>query len=103
MIILNQYYVMDIPNTIPIEGIEIDLVENYTYLCTVFDHRLCFQTNTDAISKKVQQRLYFLRIFFFKGVHQNDSDSGFIELLFYRTFIESVLTFCVVVWVSESG
>ena len=37
-----------------IEGIEIDLVENYKYLGTVFDNRLCFQTNTDTISKKVQ-------------------------------------------------
>ena len=40
-----------------IEGIEISLVENYKYLDTVFENRLCFQTNTDAISKKVQQCL----------------------------------------------
>ena len=50
-----------IPQFTTIEGIEIDLVESYKYLGTVFDNRLCFQNNTDAISKKVQQRLYFLR------------------------------------------
>ena len=47
---------MPIPQFTTIEGIEIDLVENYKYLGAVFDNRLCFQTNTDAISKKVQQR-----------------------------------------------
>ena len=44
-----------------IEGIEIDLVENYKYLGTVFDNSLWFQTNTEAISKKVQQSLCFLK------------------------------------------
>ena len=34
------------------EGSEIDLVDNYTYLGTVLDDKLSFQANADAISKK---------------------------------------------------
>lgn len=81
-----------IPKLTVIEGTEIDLVENYKYLGTVFDNKLCFQANADAISKKVQQRLYFLRKMNYFNVCTK------MMTLFYRTFIESVLSFCIVTW-----
>ena len=46
------------PKLLHIEGNVIDLVENHKYLGTVFDNKLSFQPNADAISKKV---LYFVR------------------------------------------
>ncbi len=43
------------------KGAVIDHVESYEYSGVVLDSKLCFESHVDASSKKVQQRLNFLR------------------------------------------
>lgn len=65
-------------------------MDSYKYLGTMLD--LSFQINAETICKKVQQRLYFLRkINLFKVSTKKMT-------LFYKSFIESVLTFSITVW-----
>ena len=42
------------PKPTEIWGLEVELVESYTYLGTVLDNKLCFQINAEAIHRKVQ-------------------------------------------------
>ena len=67
-------------------------MESCKYLGTVLENKLCFQTNVEAIHKKVQQCLYFLR--------KMNTFNVCIKMitLFYKSFIESVLSFSVLVW-----
>lgn len=75
-----------------IHGEEVESVTNYKYLGTVFDSRLKFDLNTDAIIKKSHQRIYLLR----KLNHFSVSQP--ILCTFYRSFIESLLTFSFICW-----
>jgi len=68
------------------------MVEQYKYLGTVIDRKLKFDINTEMICKKGQQRLYFLR-------KLNSFNVNKVMLsLFYKSFIESVLTFAFIAW-----
>ena len=69
-----------------IDNNEIDQVNTYKYLGTYIDSKLAWKENTQAIYKKGQQRLYFLR-----RLRQFNVDKQ-IMLLFDNTFIQSVLT-----------
>ena len=75
----------------PVESIihkqEVEIVHNYTYLGSIFDHKLTWDANTEAILKKGKQRLYFLRKLESFSVNET------ILSLFYKSFIESVITF----------
>ncbi len=75
-----------------IKGEQIQRVEEYKYLGVVLDHKLRWDKWTDAVSKKCQQSLYFLR----KMVSFSASPS--LLKVFYNSFIESVLTFCIICW-----
>ena len=65
----------------------VEIVPKYKYLGTVFDEKLNWNDNTDAIMKKGQQRLYFLRKL------NSFSVDKIILTPFYKSFIESILTF----------
>ena len=75
-----------------IDNEEIEIVDHYKYLGTIIDSKLTFNQNTDLIYKKGQQRLYFLRTL------RNFSVDKTIMSLFYRTFIQSILSFNFLCW-----
>ena len=75
-----------------IKGADIELVDSYKYLGVVVDNKLCFDSHVASTTKKVQQRLYFLRKMSSFNV------CSVMMTLFYRSFIESVLMFCMVAW-----
>ena len=58
----------------------------------MIDNKLKFDVNTDTICKKGQQRLYFLR-----KLNSFNVDKVMLSL-FYKSFIESVLTFSLIAW-----
>lgn len=80
------------PDTIVIDGQTVESVESYKYLGTFLDNKLTFKKNTDSIHKKSQQRLFCLRKL---SKFQVDST---LMILFYRSFIESIITFSFVCW-----
>ena len=51
--------------------------------------------NTAAVVKKAQQRLHFLRVLRRNNVGEK------LLVTFYRSSIQSVLTFCISVWFSQ--
>uniref|UniRef100_A0A1A8BSL2 Reverse transcriptase domain-containing protein n=1 Tax=Nothobranchius kadleci TaxID=1051664 RepID=A0A1A8BSL2_NOTKA len=75
-----------------IHGQPVELVEEYKYLGTTFDHLLKFASNTEDILRKCQQRLYLLRKLNSFGVRKD------ILLTFYYSFIESIITFSIPCW-----
>ena len=46
---------------VSIEGVNVEVVSTYKYLGVHLDNKLDWSTNTDAVYKKGQSRLYFLR------------------------------------------
>jgi len=70
---------------------EVENVSNYN-LGTIFDRKLNWDDNTDAIVKKGQQRMNFLR----------KLNSFFVDKkilsLFYKSYIESVVSFAFICW-----
>ena len=77
---------------VTIDGNEIEMVTEYKYLGTVLDSKLSWNENTDRIYKKGQQRLHFL----WKLKHFKIDQT--IMRMFYRTFIQSVITFNFLSW-----
>ena len=67
-------------------------MHHYKYLGTEIDANLSWKVNTNAICKKVQKRLYFLRRLRQFNVHKD------IMLTFHRTFILSVQTSNFLCW-----
>ena len=75
-----------------IDGQLVETVEEYKYLGTIIDNKLCFNSQTDAVCAKAHQRLYFYR-----KLRNFNIDPTFMRM-FYSCFIESVLTFCFICW-----
>ena len=67
-------------------------MDSYKYLGTIFDSQLKFDVNTDTIVKKGQQRIHLLRRLNSFNVSKK------IQCLFYKSFIESLLTFSFICW-----
>ena len=85
------------PGKIFIHDNEVEIVSKYKYLGTIFDHKLKWNDNTEAIVTKGQQRLNLLR-------KQNSfSVDRKILTLFYKSFIESVLAFSFICWYHSLG
>ena len=80
------------PTQTSIKGSNIEIVEQYKYLGTVIDKDLKFNLNSDMVCKKGQQRLYFLR-----KLNSFNVDRKMMSL-FYKSFIESILTFALIAW-----
>ena len=75
-----------------INGENIEIVADYKYLGTIIDNKLTWTYNTDTIYKKGLQRLYFMH-----KLRQFRVDRDMM-LLFYHSFVESILLFCSVAW-----
>ena len=80
------------PPTSIVHDQEVEIVSKYTYLGSIFDNKLKWDHNTDAILKKGQQRLYFLRKLRSFMVDRQ------ILSLFYKSYIESVISFSFICW-----
>ena len=49
------------PTPISINGVTVDVVQDYKYLGVYLDNKLDWAKNTEAVYKKGQSRLYFLK------------------------------------------
>src|SRR4029434_10753543 len=67
--------------------------EGPQFLIAPISHDLSWSANTSAIVK-AQQRLHFLRV-----LRKNNLECK-LMVAFYRTTIESVLTYCILAWYS---
>ena len=74
---------------------EVEIVSTYTYFGSIFDNKLKLDLYTEAILKKGQQRLYFLRKLRSFMVDRE------ILSLFYKTYIESVISFSFICWLQN--
>lgn len=79
-------------NPTVIGGQTIQSVTEYKYLGVVLDNKIRWEQHTEAIQKKGQQRLHFLK----KLVSFDVNPS--ITRMFYSAFVESVLTFAIICW-----
>ena len=80
------------PDQILIKGDNVERVETHKYLGVIFDKKLTFSANTEAIMKRVTPRLYCLRKLRSFNVNSEILSS------FYRAAISSILLFGVVCW-----
>ena len=70
---------------------------NFKYLGTLIDNKLSFSDNSDLIYKRSQQRLYLLRKL------RSFYVSRELLQIVYKSLVESVLTFNIVVWYGNLG
>ena len=80
---------------ITIDSQVIERVNEYKYLGTIIDDKLTWNSNTDFIYKKGQQRLYLLRRL------RNFQIDSTVLYMFYKTCIQSVITFNFITWFSN--
>ena len=80
-----------------INGDCVERVPSCKFLGTYISQELSWSTNTTAIKKKAQQRLHFLRI-----LRKNHLQRKLL-VSFYRSTIESVLTYCITAWYAGSS
>ena len=84
-----------VPSVIPqvvIDNQVVESVKQYKYLGIVIDDKLSFEPQVNAICKKANQRMYFLR-----KLRTFDVGKSFM-FTFYSCFIESVLSFACISW-----
>jgi len=79
-----------------VNGETIETVDCFKFLGTTISNDLSWDNNVDAVVKRAQQRLYFLRQLRKFGLSKD------ILVQFYRAVIESVLTFSMCVWYGNS-
>ena len=75
-----------------IQGLDIETVDSYRYLGVHLNNKLTWTTNTDALYKKGQSRLYLLRRLRSFGVCRATLKT------FYDTVVASALLYAVVCW-----
>ena len=75
-----------------IDGVKVERVHEYKYLGTILDDKLNFNANTDFIYRKCQPRMYCLRKLRSLNIKKD------ILRVFYRSFIESVLSYGFLCW-----
>ena len=75
-----------------IKGELVEQVETYKYLGITIDQNLNWQTHASLIYKKANKRMFFLRKLKYFNI-----DSTLLSL-FYKSAIESILTFCITAW-----
>ena len=84
-------------NPLVINGQNIEIVDTFKFLGSLISSNLTWDLNTDAITKRAQQRLYFLRQLKKFGLSKD------ILTQFYRSVVESVLTFSICVWYGSTS
>jgi hypothetical protein len=75
-----------------IKGENVEQVTEYKYLGTIMDNQMKFDSNVNNVFKKANMRLFFLR-----KLGSVRVDKKIMEL-FYTAIIQSVLSFCAIVW-----
>ncbi|KAG5276526.1 hypothetical protein AALO_G00106690 [Alosa alosa] len=82
------------PTLLPvhIDGVNVEVVSTYKYLGLHLDNKLDWSANTDALYKKGQSRLYFLR-----RLRSFNVCSKLLRM-FYQSVVASVLFYAVVCW-----
>ena len=80
------------PLPVSIEGVNVEVVSTYKYLGVHLDNKLDWSANTDAVYKKGQSRLYFLR-----RLRSFNVCSKLLGM-FYQSVVASVLFYAVVCW-----
>lgn len=75
-----------------VNGDLVDTVKEYKYLGTTIDDRFNFDSNAEAIYKKVNSRRYFIR-----KVKKLKIDSNIMELS-YSAVVQSVISFSITGW-----
>ena len=75
-----------------IHGEDVQIVDTYKYLGTVFDSHLKFDKNTESLVKRGQQKVYLLRKI------NSFNVSKTILCTVYRSYIESLITFSFICW-----
>ncbi|XP_061844152.2 uncharacterized protein [Nerophis lumbriciformis] len=75
-----------------IDGGCVERVSSLRFLGVHLEEDLSWRTNTTAIVKRAQQRLYFLRVL--RNLHLRQD----LLVSFYRCSVESILTYCICVW-----
>lgn len=77
---------------VTIQGADVEVVQSYKYLGVHLDNRLEWSGNMDAVYKKGQSRLYFLR-----RLRSFDVCRTMLNM-FYQSVVASVIFFAVVCW-----
>ena len=80
-----------------INGQAIKLVDSFKFLGSLISSDLSWDTNTNSIIRCAQQRLYFLRQLKKFGLSRE------ILKQFYRSVVESKLTFSITVWYGSAS
>ena len=75
-----------------IDGVCVEQVVECKFLGTIITNDLTWSANTAALIRKAQQRLYFLRILRKQQLTES------LLITFYRSSIESILSYCLCVW-----
>ncbi|XP_033978014.1 vomeronasal type-2 receptor 1-like, partial [Trematomus bernacchii] len=70
----------------------VERVHTFKFLGVLITNNLSWKDNTTAVIKKAQQRLHFLRV-----LRKNNLATKLL-VTFYRSTIESLLTYCITVW-----
>ncbi|XP_059802691.1 40S ribosomal protein S24 isoform X1 [Hypanus sabinus] len=80
---------------VSIQGVSVDMVEDYKYLEIRIDNKLDWSKNTEAVYKKGQSRLYFLRRL------RSFNICWTMLRMFYESEVASAIMFAVVCWGSR--
>uniref|UniRef100_A0A8C7YJU6 Reverse transcriptase domain-containing protein n=1 Tax=Oryzias sinensis TaxID=183150 RepID=A0A8C7YJU6_9TELE len=80
------------PAPLYINGERVERVHTLQFLGVVFSNNISWTENITEVIKKTQQRLHFLRV-----LRKHNLDPSLLTT-FYRTSIESLLTYCITVW-----
>ncbi len=78
-----------------IQGVSVDIVEDYKYLGVHIDNKLDWGKNTDALYRKGQSRLYFLRRLRSFNICRT------MLRMFYESVVASAIFYAVVCWGSR--
>ena len=81
---------------VSIEGVDVEVVRTYKYLGLQLDDTLDWTANLDAVQRKGQSRLYFLRRLGSFNICKK------LLQMFYQSMVASVLFFAVVCWGGSS-
>ncbi|KAF7645680.1 hypothetical protein LDENG_00199970, partial [Lucifuga dentata] len=80
-----------------INGDVVETVSSFRFLGVHISGELTWSVNTNAVMAKAQKRLHFLRV-----LRKNKLDQRLL-VTFYRSTIESVITYCISAWYAGSS
>ena len=78
-----------------IKNEQVETVSQYKYLGTIIDDKLSWKPNSHNIYTRCYKRLFYVRKL--KEFHVDNT----LVAMFYRSVVNSVLTFCAICWYSS--